>query len=42
MGPWRELPSLPDYHPTSEAADTAHPYRLATSPARSFLNSSFN
>ena len=42
MGPWRDLPSLPDYLPTSEAADTAHPYRLATSPARSFLNSSFN
>jgi anaerobic selenocysteine-containing dehydrogenase len=38
----RGLPSLPDYVPTSEAADTAHPYRLATSPARSFLNSSFN
>lgn len=42
MGPWPALPSLPDYWPTSEAVDDAHPFRLATSPARSFLNSSFN
>jgi anaerobic selenocysteine-containing dehydrogenase len=42
MGPWRGMPSLPDYWPTSEAADAIHPFRLATSPARSFLNSSFN
>jgi anaerobic selenocysteine-containing dehydrogenase len=42
MGPWTALPSLPDYWPTSEAADAEHPFRLATSPARSFLNSSFN
>jgi len=25
-----------------ETADAEHPFRLATSPARSFLNSSFN
>jgi anaerobic selenocysteine-containing dehydrogenase len=42
MGPWPSLPALPDYWPTSEEADTEHPFRLATSPARSFLNSSFN
>src|SRR5690606_13012961 len=42
MGPYAAMPSLPDYWPTSEAADAAHPFRLATSPARSFLNSSFN
>jgi anaerobic selenocysteine-containing dehydrogenase len=42
LGSWSDMPSLPDYMPTSEAADTAHPFRLATSPARSFLNSSFN
>ncbi len=42
MGPWTSLPSLPDYWPTSEAANGEHPFRLATSPARSFLNSSFN
>ncbi|HET7714967.1 MAG TPA: molybdopterin oxidoreductase family protein [Bauldia sp.] len=42
MGPWSGMPSLPDYWPTVEEADAAHPFRLATSPARSFLNSSFN
>ena len=42
MGPWEKLPALPDYWPTSEAADARHPFRLATSPSRSFLNSSFN
>ena len=41
MGPWRELPELPDYWTGEEAADDAHPFRLATSPARNFLNSSF-
>jgi anaerobic selenocysteine-containing dehydrogenase len=42
MGPWQALPALPDYWPTSEATDGRHPFRLATSPSRSFLNSSFN
>jgi anaerobic selenocysteine-containing dehydrogenase len=42
MGPWAALPSLPDYWPAIEEADERHPFRLATSPARSFLNSSFN
>jgi anaerobic selenocysteine-containing dehydrogenase len=42
MGPWPTMPSLPDYWPAIEAADERHPFRLATSPARSFLNSSFN
>ena len=41
-GPVERLPPLPDYVPTSEAADAAHPFRLATSPARGFLNSTFN
>jgi anaerobic selenocysteine-containing dehydrogenase len=40
-GPWREMPCLPDYWAINEAADDAHPFRLATSPARNFLNSSF-
>jgi len=40
-GPWREMPSLPDHWPVNEAADAAHPFKLATSPARNFLNSSF-
>lgn len=41
-GPWRNMPSFPDYWPVIEAADKEHPFRLATSPARSFLNSTFN
>jgi anaerobic selenocysteine-containing dehydrogenase len=40
-GPWRDLPSLPDHWAINEAADPAHPFKLATSPARNFLNSSF-
>ena len=41
-GPWRELPTLPDHWAVNEGADEAHPFKLATSPARNFLNSSFN
>ena len=41
-GPWRDLPSLPDHWPVNEGVDAAHPFKLATSPARNFLNSSFN
>ncbi len=35
------IPPLPDHWEVIEEADTAHPFRLATSPARGFLNSSF-
>jgi anaerobic selenocysteine-containing dehydrogenase len=42
VGRWRELPSLPDHWNATEGADERHPFKLATSPARSFLNSSFN
>src|SRR5216684_3447378 len=42
MGPWQQMPSLPDHWTIIEEADEAHPFRLATSPSRSFLNSSFN
>jgi anaerobic selenocysteine-containing dehydrogenase len=42
MGPWKEMPSLPDHWTIIEEADEAHPFRLATSPSRSFLNTSFN
>jgi anaerobic selenocysteine-containing dehydrogenase len=35
------MPKLPDHWEVIEEADTAHPFRLATSPARGFLNSSF-
>ncbi len=36
------VPSLPDHWDVGEKADAKHPFRLATSPARSYLNSSFN
>jgi anaerobic selenocysteine-containing dehydrogenase len=35
------MPALPDHWDVIEEADTEHPFRLATSPARGFLNSSF-
>ncbi len=41
MGPWWDMPVFPDYWPVTENADDAHPFRLVTAPARSFLNSSF-
>jgi anaerobic selenocysteine-containing dehydrogenase len=40
-GPWRDMPQLPDHWEVIEEADAAHPFRLATSPARQFLNSTF-
>ncbi|MDP2355824.1 MAG: molybdopterin oxidoreductase family protein [Beijerinckiaceae bacterium] len=39
---WRDMPEWPDHWSVIEEADEAHPFRLATSPARSFLNSTFN
>jgi anaerobic selenocysteine-containing dehydrogenase len=36
------LPELPDHWEVIEEADSEHPFRLATSPARGFLNSSFS
>jgi anaerobic selenocysteine-containing dehydrogenase len=42
MGAWEKMPSLPDHWTIIEEADEAHPFRLATSPSRSFLNTSFN
>lgn len=41
MGPWADMPSLPDHWAVLEEADAVHPFRLATSPARNFLNSTF-
>ena len=35
------MPTLPDHWDVIEEADDAHPFRLATSPARGFLNSTF-
>ena len=42
MGPHAALPSFPDHCEVIEATDSSHPFRLATSPARSFLNSTFS
>src|SRR5476649_1692553 len=41
-GPVADMPSLPDHWTSIEQAEEAHPFRLATSPARGFLNSTFN
>jgi anaerobic selenocysteine-containing dehydrogenase len=41
-GPVAEMPALPDHWTSIEQADDEHPFRLATSPARGFLNSTFN
>src|ERR1700737_1099769 len=35
------MPALPDHWDVIEKADAEHPFRLATSPAREFLNSTF-
>ncbi len=40
-GPVDRMPALPDHWNVIEDADEAHPFRLATSPARNFLNSTF-
>jgi anaerobic selenocysteine-containing dehydrogenase len=41
VGPVDAMPRLPDHWSAIEEADAEHPFRLATSPARSFLNSTF-
>ncbi|MCU0832202.1 MAG: molybdopterin oxidoreductase family protein [Rhizobiaceae bacterium] len=41
LGPLAALPVFPDHVEVNEAADETHPFKLATSPARNFLNSSF-
>lgn len=41
QGPWRDMPRLPDHWEVIETANDKFPFRLATSPARNFLNSSF-
>jgi anaerobic selenocysteine-containing dehydrogenase len=42
MGDFDKMPSLPDHWAVIEETDQAHPFRLATSPSRSFLNTTFN
>jgi anaerobic selenocysteine-containing dehydrogenase len=41
-GPIADMPKLPDHWTIIEEADAQHPFRLATSPSRGFLNSTFN
>ncbi|MHC1549514.1 molybdopterin oxidoreductase family protein [Phyllobacterium sp. K27] len=41
QGPYKALPQWPDYFQSIELADERHPFRLATSPAHNFLNSTF-
>ena len=41
-GPIDQMPKLPDHWTSIEQADAEHPFRLATSPSRGFLNSTFN
>ena len=40
-GPIADMPTLPDHWAVTEESTPEHPFRLATSPARNFLNSSF-
>ncbi|HZT28121.1 MAG TPA: molybdopterin oxidoreductase family protein [Pseudolabrys sp.] len=41
-GPIGSMPRMPDHWTSIEEQDDEHPFRLATSPARGFLNSTFN
>ncbi len=41
LGPHERLPAFPDHVELIEKPDAEHPFRLATSPARAFLNSTF-
>jgi anaerobic selenocysteine-containing dehydrogenase len=41
FGPVAAMPSFPDHWEAIETANEEHPFRLATSPARNYLNSSF-
>jgi anaerobic selenocysteine-containing dehydrogenase len=42
LGPWSDMPQWPDHWAVTETSTAETPFRLATSPARAFLNSSFN
>lgn len=41
MGPMESLPEFPDHWAVIEEANADYPFRLATSPARNYLNSTF-
>jgi anaerobic selenocysteine-containing dehydrogenase len=42
LGPWADMPPWPDHWAVTEDTSPETPFRLTTSPARAFLNSSFN
>ena len=42
LGPVHDIPPMPDHWNSIEEATEEYPFRLATSPARTFLNSTFN
>jgi len=42
LGPWREMPELPDHWAVTEDTTETFPFRLVTAPAPSYLNSTFN
>ncbi len=42
LGPWNEMPEWPDHWAVTEASTDQAPFRMTTSPARAFLNSTFN
>jgi anaerobic selenocysteine-containing dehydrogenase len=42
LGPYADMPEWPDHWAVTEAATVETPFRMTTSPARTFLNSSFN
>ncbi|MBX8784814.1 molybdopterin oxidoreductase family protein [Ochrobactrum sp. GRS2] len=41
QGPFADMPEFPDYWASNELADPQHPFKLTTSPAHNFLNSTF-
>jgi anaerobic selenocysteine-containing dehydrogenase len=42
LGPYADMPEWPDHWAVTETTTGILPFRLTTSPARTFLNSSFN
>ncbi|KAB2678700.1 molybdopterin oxidoreductase family protein [Brucella tritici] len=41
QGDFQSIPEFPDYWEVIETADAEHPFRMTTSPAHNFLNSTF-
>lgn len=41
QGAYQSIPEFPDYWDVIETADAEHPFRMTTSPAHNFLNSTF-